>query len=204
MRITLSSLILLLLSAAPGPAQTAPAGEVGGCVGGKPGAPVMIEVFSDYQCPACRSFYLETMRPVLDDYASADKACVVYREFPLLMHPHAREAARYAHAALQLGARHWRLVTDALYQSQSQWSQDGKLEAVVADALSKEDMERVREWLADPAIDAAIASDLALGRERNVTVTPTFFITANGKTEKVSGVVQYPILRRYLDYLLGQ
>ena len=204
MRIIYCSLILLLLSAIPRNGQTAQSGEDGTCVGGEPGAPVRIEVFSDYQCPACRQFYLDTMRLVLNNYASAGKVCVVYREFPLRMHPHAREAALYAHAALQLGTRHWRMVSDALYESQPQWSANGQLEAVVAGVLSDEDMERLRKWMEDPAVEAAISSDIALATQRSVNVTPTFFITAQGKTEKVAGVVQYPTLQRYLDHLLGQ
>ena len=65
-------------------------------------------------------------------------------------------------------------------------------------------MSRLRKWMEDPAVEAAISSDIALARERNVTATPTFFITAQGKTEKVSGIVQYFVLQRYLDHLLGQ
>ncbi len=201
MRMIYCSLILILLSAAPGLAQSASSGK---CVGGEPGAPIRIEVFSDYQCPACRQFYLETMQPVLDNYASTGKVCVVYREFPLSMHSHAREAALYGHAAQLLGMRHWRLVTDALYQSQPQWSADGQLEPVVAGVLSEEDMGRLRKWMEDPEVEAAISSDIALARQRSVTSTPTFFVTAQGKTEKVAGVVQYPTLQRYLDHLLGQ
>ncbi len=201
MRMIYCSLILILLSTAPGSAQSASSGK---CVGGEPGAPIRIEVFSDYQCPACRQFYLETMRPVLDNYASAGKVCVVYREFPLSMHSHAREAALYGHAAQLMGMRHWRLVTDALYQSQTQWSADGQLEPVVAGALSEEDMGQLRKWMEDPEVEAAIASDIALAHQRSVTSTPTFFVTAQGKTEKVAGVVQYPTMQRYLDHLLGQ
>lgn len=195
-------LLLLVISAA---SRSALAQNDGICVGGKPSSTVKIEVFSDYQCPACRMFYLETMRFVLADYADAGKVCVVYREFPLSMHQHAQEAARYGHAAQRLGQRYWAQVTDALYQSQDQWVQDGKLEAVVAGALTKQDMARLQKEMADPAaLDSAIASDIALGKRLQVNQTPTFFVTAKGKTEKVSGVVQYPILRRYLDYLLGQ
>ncbi len=200
-RIVLS--FLFLLGAVSGRAQTSSSEADGTCVGGKPGAPIKIEVFSDYQCPACRDFYLGTMRQVLADYGAAGKVCVVYREFPLKMHPYAKQAARYAHAALRLGIRHWAQVTDALYLEQEQWSQDGKLEPVVAGALAKEDMARLRKGLADPSVDAAIDQDLALGRNRGVNSTPTFFISAKGKTEKVVGVIQYPILRRFLDNLLG-
>ena len=197
-------LFLFLLFPAGGLAQAGSPDAGGVCVGGKPSAPVKIEVFSDYQCPSCRDFYLGTMRSILTKYADAGKVCVVYREFPLNIHPHAPEAARYAHAALQLGLRQWSEVTDALFMSQDRWAQDGKVEAVVASALMKEEMSRLRVALKNPAIDAAIARDIETGRRRQVTATPTFFITANGKTEKAVGVVQYAILSRYLDSLLAR
>ena len=172
------------------------------CVGGRPDAPIKIEVFSDFQCPACRSFYLETMRPLLADYADAGKVCVVYREFPLQQHQHARQAARYSHAALELGVRQWAFVADALFRSQDQWAQDGKIEEVLARALTQDDLARLRELAANSSLDAAIDRDIALARQLQVSSTPTFFITARGKTEKIAGGVQYPILRRYLDNLL--
>ena len=199
-----SFLLLLLIPVSAGLAQTAPPEGDGACVGGKPSAPVKIEVFSDYQCPACRTFYLETMRLVLSDYADAGKVCVVYREFPLNMHAYARPAARYAYAAQRLGMRQWAQVTEALYQSQDQWAQSGKLDPVIAAALSKEDSARLRKLLQDPSIDQAITRDIALGQKLEVNSTPTFFITAKEKTEKVTGMIQYPILRRYLDFLLGK
>jgi protein-disulfide isomerase len=176
----------------------------GMCVGGKPLAPVKIEVFSDYQCPACREFYLGTMRSVLSDYADPGKVCVVYREFPLSMHSHAQEAAKYGTAAMRMGPRYWAQVTDALYQNQDKWVQDGNIQAIVAAALNKEDMARLQKEMNNPAVASTITSDMALGKSRDVNQTPTFFITAKGKTEKVAGVVQYPILRRYLDNLLNQ
>jgi protein-disulfide isomerase len=95
-------------------------------------------------------------------------------------------------------------VTDALFEAQPQWAESGQLEPVVAGALSREDMEQVRKLAADPATNAAIRRDIELGQTREVNSTPTFFITAKGKTEKVAGVVQFPILKRYLDSLLSQ
>ena len=172
------------------------------CVGGRPGAPIKLEVFSDFQCPACRSFFLETIRPVLADYADAGKVCVVYREFPLPQHQHARQAARYGHAALELGVRQWAMVADALFLSQDQWAQDGKLDPVLARALTKADLARLKELASKSSIDTAIDRDIALARQLQVNSTPTVFITARGKTEKIPPNVQYPILRRYLDNLL--
>ncbi|MGH9786535.1 MAG: DsbA family protein [Terriglobia bacterium] len=195
--------LLLVIWIPAGLAQTGP-GAGAPCVGGNPSSPVKIEVFSDYQCPACRAFYLGTMRQVLSEYADAGKVCVVYHEFPLNIHPHAPQAARYGHAALLVGKRQWSQVTNAIFEAQEKWSQDGQLEPVVAGALSREDMEQVRKLAAEPATNEAIRRDIELGRSREVNSTPTFFITAKGKTEKVAGVVQFPILKRYLDSLLGQ
>lgn len=192
------------LCAAVVPALAQDSGEdiTASCVGGKPNAPVKIEVFSDFECPACQRFYLGTVRQVLADYSRTNKVCVVYREFPLPMHQHSRKAARYAVAARRLGTWQWIQVTDRLYLDQGQWAQTGDVEAVVAKALSAEDMARVKKLLDDPSIDQAIDGDVALGHRQKVTQTPTFFVTANGKTERVSGVVQYAVLRDYLESVL--
>ena len=198
-------LVMLLAMAAPavmGPSLRAQ--DKGSCVGGPATAPIKIEVFSDYQCPACRTFYLETMRAVLSEYAAAGKACVVYREFPLDMHAHARVGARYGHAAMNLGVRQWAQVTDALFLAQEQWAESGDVESVVAKALSPEDMAAVRKQLQNHApLDAAIDSDIELGASKDVDSTPTFFVTAHDRTERAAGAIQYPILKRYLDALLA-
>ena len=199
-------LVFLVLMAIGFPAGLARAqsGADAPCVGGRPNSPIKIEVFSDYQCPACRQFYLGTMRQVLSEYGDAGKVCVVYHEFPLSMHQYAVPAAQYGHAAMQIGIRQWSQVTDALFQAQPEWAASGQVETVVASALSAEDMAKVRQLVKDPSINAAIQRDIELGQSREVNSTPTFFITAKGKTEKVAGVVQFPILKRYLDAHLSQ
>ena len=37
---------------------------------GSPSAPIKLEIFSDYQCPACREMHLNTTRQVIDNYVS--------------------------------------------------------------------------------------------------------------------------------------
>jgi protein-disulfide isomerase len=144
------------------------------------------------------------MRSVLTEYADSNKACVVYREFPLDQHPHARAAARYSLAALHLGIRQWAQVTDALFLGQEGWAANGDVESVVAKVLSPSDMAAVRKQLQSPAaLDANIEADYQLGVRRGVNSTPTFFVTANGKTEKFAAAYRYPILKRYLDSLLA-
>jgi protein-disulfide isomerase len=196
--------LLALLAVVAAAADGASRESASSCVGTDPDAPIVMEVFSDHQCPACRRFYLEVARPVLADYAMKGKVCVIYHDFPLRSHQYARQAARYTQAAGRLGQQEWIQVTDALYVYQSQWSANGRLESVVTQALSKEKMTQVKKWLEDPQLDTEIDSEIALGRRLGVRATPTVFIKANGKTEKIPAGVQYPILRRYLDSLLAR
>jgi protein-disulfide isomerase len=181
------------------------AAESGDCIRGNPSAPIKIEVFSDFQCPACQAFYLRTMRDVLVEYGDSGKACIVYREFPLQMHAHARQAARYGHAAMRLGRAQWGQVADALFQNQQSWGASGDIESVVANVLSKNSLDALHKELEDEtSLEAAINADINLGVQRGVNSTPTFFVTSNGKTEKIAAAVQYPILKRYLDSQLAK
>jgi len=173
------------------------------CLGSR-NAPIMLEVFSDYQCPACRQYYLETIQFVLQEYASSGKVCVVYYEFPLNQHKHAREAARYAQAAFRLSPNHWLRVNETLYTLQPQWSADGQIEPLVARVLPKADMDKVRQSVSDPKINAMIDHDVSQGRSRGVTGTPTTFLTVKGQTHRINGPVQYAIMKQFLDKQLGQ
>ncbi len=169
---------------------------------GQPGAAVKIEVFSDYQCPACRTFYLDTIRNVLTDYAADKRVSVVYHDFPLAMHAFSREATRYALAAQMMGRDYWLRLTDALYADQSQWSQNGNIDLIAARVFTPLEYARLKQQLQDPRINQTLESEVALGGSRKVESTPTFFITVNGKEQKVVGGVSYNVLKTFLDRIL--
>ncbi len=169
------------------------------CLGGWMDAPIKIEVFSDYQCPACRALFLDTMKYVIRDYANVDKVCVIYREFPLAMHAYSREAARFSLAAQKLGRSQWLAVVDSLYTNQETWSKDGMVGVAVAKALSPSDFEKVLKLKNDPSINEIIERDIALGQRREVQSTPTFFVTALNKEQKVVGGLPYPVLKQFFD-----
>src|SRR5262245_22394585 len=171
-------------------------------LGGSLDAPIRIDLFSDYQCPACRNLYLETIRPVLKDYAEANKVCIVYHDFPLKMHQYAREAARYSQAALRVGRRQWLAVVDALYTNQPAWSQDGKIEAAITPVMSPEDLQKIKKLLTYPYINEAIERDIALGQNRKVESTPTFFVNAVGREQKVVVGIPYPVLRDFFNRIV--
>jgi protein-disulfide isomerase len=177
-------------------------------LGGQANAPLKIEVFSDFQCPVCRAFYLETMKPLIADFTKEkriDKIYIVYHDFPLDMHQYARKAACYAMAAARLGRDPWLRVTDALYQEQAQWSQDGNIDAIVTKVLDPTELTRVKKLATDPSVEEAVRLEVLLGQGHEVTMTPTFFIiTQAGHQEKVPGGVPYALLKGRLEQLLKQ
>jgi protein-disulfide isomerase len=82
-------------------------------------ARVTLEEFGDFQCPPC-GFLAATLLKVEHDYA--DSVQVVFRQFPLAMHPHAMTAARAAEAA-GLQGRFWEMH-DMLFQNSMTWSKE--------------------------------------------------------------------------------
>ncbi len=165
-------------------------------------APITMEVFSDFQCPSCRYFFHESVKPLMNDYVHSGKVYFIHRDFPLQMHPYARDAARYANAAATFGK--FEKVADAIYGTQEAWTADrSRLEAAVASALTPAEMIRVRQLMKSPVVEAAIDKDMQLGTFNQVRSTPTVILTHNGKVMPLPGTLNYPLLKRVLDQLLA-
>jgi protein-disulfide isomerase len=180
-----------------------PAQTTGQLLGGSLKSPIKIEVFSDFQCPACRTLYLETIKQVLQDYGSKDKVCVIYHEFPLQMHAHSREAARYAEAASHLGQQKLLAVYNVLFTDQAQWGEDGKLEASLSKVLSREELKKVKKMMQDTSLDAVIEKEIQLGNKKEIKSTPTMILSYSGKEQKVTDPVNYVTMKQFFDKILN-
>jgi protein-disulfide isomerase len=187
--------------------QTSPPKTADLWLAGQRSAAVRLELFSDFQCPSCRAFYLETIKPLIADYTKAnkiDKILIAYHDFPLDMHPYARKAARLALAASRLGRERWLHVVDVLYIEQEKWAQDGNIEAVLAKSLDPTEMVRLQSLASNPAIETLINQEIQLGQSQNITSTPTFFVlTQTGRQQRVTGGVALAVLKDYLDRLIN-
>jgi protein-disulfide isomerase len=192
------------LSAAPATPQTSasvPDVDPHEALGSK-SAPVVMEVFSDFQCPACKSLYDATNRNLMDNYVNTGKVYLIHRDFPLPMHAHSKVAAQYSRAAAQIGKLE--AVEDVLFQNQEKWEASGDVDGTVAKALSPAEMTKVRALVKGGTVDAMIAKDQALGNTTyRVSQTPTTIFHANGQTFPYAGVMSWDILKQFLDQLLG-
>ena len=169
---------------------------------GSKNAPVTMEVFSDYQCPACKTLFTTTNRRLMDDYVSSGKVYLIHRDFPLPMHAYSRVAARFARAAAQLGKVE--PVEQALFQNQEKWEQNGDVDGIVASVLSAAEMAKVRALVKGGTLDSMIDKDYALGQTYRVNQTPTTVFHCKGQTYPYSGMMTYDILKQFLDQLLSQ
>jgi protein-disulfide isomerase len=169
---------------------------------GSKNAPITMEVFSDYQCPACKQLYKTTNQSLMDNYVNGSKVYLVHRDFPLPMHAHSRVAARYARAAAQLGKSEQ--AEQALFNNQEKWEHTGDIDGTLAAAFSAADMTKIRAQAKGTSLDAMIDKDVALGKTYNVNQTPTTIIHFKGQTYPVVGIVAYDVLHQFLDQLLSQ
>jgi protein-disulfide isomerase len=166
---------------------------------GSKNAPIVMEVFSDFQCPACKTLFVTTNRQVMDNYVSTGKVYLIHRDFPLPMHAHSQVAAQYARAAAQIGK--FEPVEQTLFDNQEKWEQTGDVDGTVAAVLSPAEMTKVRSIVKSGAMNALIQKDLAQGKFYNVNQTPTTVFHAKGQTFPYAGVMSYDILRNFLDQL---
>ena len=169
---------------------------------GSKNAPVTMEVFSDFQCPACKTLYTTTNSKLMDNYVSSGKVYFIHRDFPLPMRAYSSVAARYGRAAAQIGK--FEPVEQALFQNQEKWEQNGDVEGTVAGVLSTAEMTKVRNLVKGGTLDVVIDKDYALGQMYRVSQTPTTVFHCKGLTYPYAGVMTYDILKQFLDQLLSQ
>lgn len=192
---------LVAAPAAPQTVATIPDVDPHEALGSK-SAPIVMEVFSDFQCPACKSLYDATNRQLMDNYVNTGKVYLIHRDFPLPMHAHSKVAAQYSRAAAEIGKLE--AVEEVLFQNQEKWEASGDVDGTVAKALSPAEMTKVRALVKSGSVDTSIAKDQALGNNTyRVSQTPTTIFHANGQTFPYAGVMSWDILKQFLDQLLG-
>jgi protein-disulfide isomerase len=197
----LGTFAALLASAAPQTAPVVSDVDPHKAFGSK-NAPVIMEVFSDFQCPACKTLFTTTNRQLMDNYVSSGKVYLIHRDFPLPMHAYSRIAARYGRAAAQIGKSE--AAEQVLFQSQEKWEQSGDVDGTLATVLSAAEMTKVRALVKGGTLEPLIDKDYALGTEYRVSQTPTTVFHCKGQTYPYSGVMSYEILKQFLDQLLSQ
>jgi len=164
--------------------------------GDKEALAALIE-YSDFQCPACGSYY-PILKKITEDLGA--KVRFAYRHFPLPQHKNAKLAATVAEAAGKQG-KFWEMH-DLIFQNQSDWSEE-KNAAVLFAKYAKDiglDLARFQTDIASDEIKAKIENDYKSGVKAGVNSTPSFFL--NGK--KMDNPRNYDEFKNAIEQAFGQ
>ncbi|MGB7759487.1 MAG: thioredoxin domain-containing protein [Bryobacteraceae bacterium] len=167
-------------------------------------SPIVLEVFSSFDCPHCKVMHDDLVPLLVRDYVVNGRVCLVNREFPLAgqYHPYARQAALYATAAARIGK--YPVVADALWKNQATWAVNGQVWETVATVLTAAEQKKVQDLAKDAGVEAEVRHDIDDATRDNVNSTPSVFLTVNGRRFMLPGVPNYELLSSVLNHYLGQ
>jgi protein-disulfide isomerase len=192
----LIALMLLLAGREPLAGQSAAPNTLASRTLGSATAPITVYEMSDFQCPYCRRFSLETFPALEREYVATGKVRWVFVNFPLTsLHSNAVAAAETALCAAKQQA-FWP-VHDLLFKHQETWA---PLKEPAAFFLSLADSASISkpallECVRSPATRAEVRAE-AEGAERSgASSTPTFYIEGG----LLAGAHPAPVFRQVLD-----
>jgi protein-disulfide isomerase len=155
---------------------------------GPANAPVTIVEFSDFQCPFC-SRVTPTLQEVVTKYGN--KVRLVFRQFPLPMHPNAAKAAEASLCANEQG-KFWEMH-DAMFKDQSGLAVEGL--KTKAAGISGINAANFNSCLDSGKELPAVQSDLKAGNKAGVNGTPAMFV--NGRF--INGAVSADDISKVID-----
>jgi len=171
--------------------------------GGKD-AKVVIQEFSDFQCPFC-SRVEPTIKQVVETYGN--KVKVVWRHKPLPFHKDAPLASEATVEALkQKGNDTFWKFHGILFEKQKE---EGGILRPALEKYAEQlglDMPKFKKALDTNAHKAAVDADSKVADDAGVSGTPAFIVTVNGKPEGyfISGAQPFPKFKKVIDRALKE
>jgi len=146
---------------------------------GSQDAAITIIEFSDFQCPFCARFHIQTLPIIMDEYINEGKVKLVFRDFPIQsIHPNAVPASVAAECANE--QEKFKEMHDILFERQKEWSNQETSGAIELFNQYAREMELKKEQFESCLTSAKyveeIQKDLNDGRTYGITGTPGFFI----------------------------
>ena len=176
--------------------QAAAPDPLAGRIKGSPTARVTVYEMSDFQCPYCRQFALETFPSLDSAYIATGKVRWAFINFPLTsVHQNAVAAAEIALCAAKQD-KFWPMH-DLLYRHQAVWA---PLKEPAAFLLSLADSAHLSKpallaCAKAPATDEEVRADAEGASRAGAESTPTFYIEGG----LLVGAQSLPVFRQVLD-----
>ena len=149
---------------------------------GKLDAPITIIEFSDFQCPFCAKFHIDTLPSIMNEYIKNGQVKLVFRDFPIQsIHPNALPASVAAECANEQGK--FKEMHDLLFENQREWNNQNTNDVIstfnqYASKMNLEE-EKFDSCLRNGKYIEEIQKDLEDGRMYGISGTPGFFVGNN-------------------------
>jgi protein-disulfide isomerase len=165
---------------------------------GTPGAPVVIVLFSDFQCTFCREEAQMLRQNLLTAYPTQVR--LYFKDFPLeQIHPWAKPASIAGRCIFRLNPKAFWDYHDWIFDKQSEFTPENLKEKVTAwTAEKKLDGVQFSRCLDSRSPEPEIERNVSEARALRVDSTPTLFV--NGR--KVPGSTPWPQLKAIIDWEL--
>lgn len=163
---------------------------------GSANAPIRVVEMSDFQCPWCRKFTMETAAALDSEYVATGKVHWVFVNLPIpQLHPNAAAAAELAMCAAERG-KFWPMH-DLLFRHQDLWAPLRDPEPFLLTLVDSLRLPRdsVVGCLQRGAALAIVQRDAAAAARIGATSTPSFLIEG----ALVTGAYPVEVFRHILD-----
>jgi protein-disulfide isomerase len=163
---------------------------------GTPGAPVVMVVFTDFECPFCKEEAQMLRQNLLSAYPKEVR--LYFKDFPLSeIHPWAKTAAIAGRCIFRQNPASFWDYHDWVYAHQSDLSADNFKEKLLEFAKGKDvDTIQLARCLDTRATESEVDRSIAEGKALGLHSTPTLFL--NGR--RLEGQLPWPNLRDIIDY----
>ena len=146
---------------------------------GNPNAPITIIEFSDFQCPFCAKFHIQTLPKIMEEYIKEGKVKLVFRDFPIQsIHSNALLASVAAECANEQGK--FKEIHDKLFENQNEWNNKNTDNVIILFNQYSSEMgmqkEKFDSCIKNGKYIKEIQKDLEDGRTYGISGTPGFFI----------------------------
>jgi protein-disulfide isomerase len=173
---------------------------------GNPDAKVKIELYEDFQCPACKGYTESVERQLLtSSYISNGQVYYIFKQYPFLdsqaVMKESHQAANASMCALEQG-RFWD-YHDILFANQGAVENGGSFNDKRLQAFAESlglDMTAFDSCFKDDKYSADVDADFQMGRAAGINRTPTILI--NGTNSFTTYVPTYEELTAAIDAAL--
>jgi protein-disulfide isomerase len=163
---------------------------------GTPGAPVVLVVFTDMECPFCKEEAKMLRENLLSAYPKQVR--LYFKDFPLeAIHPWAKMAAIAGRCVFRQNAGAFWDYHDWIYEHQAEITAENLKSKVLEFAKNKEiDTIQLGRCMDTRATEAEVDRSIAEAKALEVNQTPYLFV--NGR--RLVGQRSWPELRQVIDY----